>query len=98
MQVLLLFHIIVDFQLYIHWIHRVILVIILLMSVAATVGLHILWSDGWHLMHVSLMVNHLLVFFTLLLIFCVFELKRSYLVYCDNSGLLLMFLANIVLE
>lgn len=62
MKVLLLFHVVVDFQLYVHWIHRVILVIILLMSVAVTIGLDILWSDGWRLMHISLMVNHLVLF------------------------------------
>jgi len=61
-KVLLLFHVVVDFQLYVHWIHRVILVIILLMSVAVTIGLDILWSDGWRLMHISLMVNHLVLF------------------------------------
>jgi len=61
-QVLLLFHVIVDFQLYMHWIHRVILVIILLMSVAVTILLDIVWSDGWRLMHMSLMVNHLMLF------------------------------------
>jgi len=58
---LLLFHFIVDFQLYIHWVHRVVLVVILLMSVVVTVGLDILWSDGWRLMHISVMVNCLVV-------------------------------------
>jgi len=60
-QVLVLFHFIVDFQLYIHWIHRALLVVILLMSVAVTVGLHILWSDGWRLIHISLLVKHLII-------------------------------------
>jgi len=74
-QMLLLFHFIVDFQLYIHWIHRVILVVILLMSVMATVGLDIVWSEGWRLMYISLMVNHLVVFSVISLIFDAFKLK-----------------------
>jgi len=74
-QMLLLFHFIVDFQLYIHWIHRVILVVILLMSVVATVALDIVWSDGWRLMYISLMVNHLVVFSVISLIFDAFKLK-----------------------
>jgi len=64
-QLLLVFHYIVDFQLYVHWIHRVILVIILLMSVAVTVGLDIVWSDGWRLMYISLLVNRVVTSATL---------------------------------
>jgi len=58
---LLLFHFVVDFQLYIHWIHRVILVVILLFSIAFTVGMDVLWSDGWRLMSISLLVYNLCV-------------------------------------
>jgi len=38
------------------------LVIILAVSVLATIGLDMLWSDGWRLMHISLLVNHLYCF------------------------------------
>ena len=58
-QVLLLFHIIVDMRPYMHWIHRVILVFILLASVAFTICIDILWPAGFSLMRISLMVNHL---------------------------------------
>ena len=62
LQVLLLVHIIVDFRLYIHWIHRVILIIILLASVAFTICIAILWPNGFGLMRLSLTVNHIELF------------------------------------
>jgi magnesium-transporting ATPase (P-type) len=50
-------HLLLGYQLYIHWLHRAILVIVLAVSVAITIVVNIVWSDGWDLMEVSLMIS-----------------------------------------
>ena len=91
-QMLALCHIGFGHQVYIHWIHRVVLISILVVSVVATIFIDSIWRGGWKLQYISLMVRNLSAPHKILsVIFNIPVIKRSNhqnVIICpDNSAL-----------
>lgn len=57
LDVLALCHIAVGQQLYIHWLHRIVLVIVLVLCTASVILVDYIWKEGWQLQHISLMIT-----------------------------------------
>lgn len=57
LQLLSLVHVIIGHEVYMHWVHRILLIVSMLAAVGVLVALTNVYNHGWQLQHMSLMVS-----------------------------------------
>ena len=57
LQLLALVHVMMGHEVYMHWVHRIILIIAILSAIAVFALLSSVYNHGWTLQHISLMVR-----------------------------------------